>query len=86
MPLGYYVVMRGWRIPVIVDNVLAKGWSELQAAVANGQAELVAQLLRADNLRKSKSLGEVAKPYKLSLLHLAVFSEKVRIREKLGRY
>ena len=31
MPLGYYVVMRGWRIPSIVDGVLAKGWTELQA-------------------------------------------------------
>ena len=32
MPLGYYVVMRGWRIPSIVDGVLAKGWTELQAS------------------------------------------------------
>lgn len=44
LPLGYYVVMRGWYIDVMV-NMLCKGWTKLQEAVACGRR--VASLTRS---------------------------------------
>ena len=34
LPLGYYVVLRGWRVPSLHKEVLSRGWSKLQDAVA----------------------------------------------------
>jgi len=63
LPLGYYIVMRGWRIPTMVD-VLSKGWTELQAAVAGGELETVRALVAVAD---DAALGEASLPYKVTL-------------------
>ena len=61
VPLGYYVVMRGWRIPSM-EQMLSKGWTDLQAAVAAGEIEKARVLLQGAN---DSNLGEASLPYKV---------------------
>ena len=53
-------------------EMLCKGWSSLQQAVACGRAEEAAQILRA--APKDAATWDSSKPYNASLLHLAIFS------------
>ncbi|KAL1530039.1 hypothetical protein AB1Y20_000964 [Prymnesium parvum] len=72
LPLGYYVVMRGWHIEVMLD-VLCKGWTRLQEAVACGRVEEATKIIE-DAADGDPTIWEPSKPYNASLLHLAVFS------------
>ena len=70
VPLGYYVVCRGWKVAEM-EEVLTKGWTPLQAAIAAGDAAAARPLLEA---AADTELAETSKPYQASLLHLAVYA------------
>ena len=74
LPLSYYMVMCGWHVPQLME-VLARGWTDLQAQVADADDQLrtVAAVAAVEG-STAEALAEKAKPYNTSLLHLAVYS------------
>jgi hypothetical protein len=62
LPLGYYLVMRGWKVPKM-EGILSKGWTKLQAAVAAGDEKGVRALLV--EVTEDAELAEAAMPYKV---------------------
>ena len=82
--------MRGWRVPTILD-VVGKGMTPLQLDVAHGRtAEVRARAAAAAQAlvsgggdararEFSDALAERSKPYRASLLHLAVFSGELSL-------
>ena len=83
-------VVRGWRVPTILD-VVGKGMTPLQLDVAHGRtAEVRARAAAAAQAlvsgggdararEFSDALAERSKPYRASLLHLAVFSGELSL-------
>lgn len=83
-------VVRGWRVPTILD-VVCKGMTPLQLDVAHGRtAEVRARaaaaaqaLVSGDGDARARefsdALAERSKPYRASLLHLAVFSGELAL-------
>ena len=94
LPLGYYWVVRGWHTPTILD-VLAKGMTKLQLDVAHGRTDevrrRVAEMMEAGaggggadaDSAADVDLAERSKPYRASLLHLAVYSGEYELLEFL---
>lgn len=75
IPLGYYVTMRGWRVPKL-HALLTQSLSPLQLAIVRageGNLECAAAVSMLDEA-SAEMIGERSKPYQLSLLHLAVYS------------
>ena len=82
--------MRGWRVPTILE-VVGKGMTPLQLDVAHGRtAEVRARAAAAAQAlvsgggdararEFSDALAERSKPYRASLLHLAVFSGELSL-------
>ena len=83
LPLGYYVVMRGWHVPAL-QLVLSKGWSSLQEKVASARDSTAVQLaISAIGMAAPETIRECSKPYQASLLHLAVYSGSVPLLQYL---
>lgn len=86
VPLGYYMVMRGWRVASL-QSVISMGWSTLQSSVANATSEpVLKEALEAVQTADATALADKSKPYQASLLHLAVYSGSLAlVRELLTR-
>lgn len=70
LPLGYYLIMRGWHVSALV-SVLAKGWSKLQQAVACAWDDAATATALADiRSADSAALAERSLPYKVRTMLL----------------
>ena len=65
LPLGYYLIMRGWHAPAL-NTILAKGWSKLQQAIACAWDEASTDTALVElRAAASQTISERSMPYKV---------------------